>query len=154
MTENNRISEKSGESVTVKCTFPDCGWSKVFTSRDEYLVFNLRWPLFHSHGDKGTFTSEIKYESTHIRKGYREGDVLIFKTQVNSKDGQGNPIIAFGPDGKIAFFDKEAPLTSTLSEKKRVEGVIKVIRPNSIVVTPIRDLGPTERFDNHTAEYL
>ena len=118
------------------------------------MVFHLRWPLFHSHADKGTFISEIKYDSAHIKKGYREGEALVFKTQANNKDDQSNPIIAFGPDGKITFFDKEAALTSTLSPGRKVEAVIKVIRQNFLIVTPIRDIGPTERFDNHTAEYI
>jgi hypothetical protein len=137
--------------IYVECTVPNCGWSKVFASRDEYLEFIIRWYDVHKHTDQFTFKAEGTFSIEKNVKQFRVGDVFLFKTREH--DGKdGNPVTATGPSGQFAFFDKDIPLTKSLSPKHMVKGVIKQINKKSVIVIPLEDLGPMSAIDNFYPE--
>ena len=150
--EESKCHRPSKAEVTIRCTFPDCDWSKEFASKDECIVFVVRWYDYHKHDKTGSFQLKTRFSLEEENKTwFREGEVWTFKT-IDNYDSQANPITAKAPDGRVALFEKDAPLTASLKPGRKVKGVIKVIKHNCIVATPIEDTGPVGPLDTGRAE--
>ena len=135
------------ESIKVKCKAEDCHWEKVFASRDEFLVFLLRWSDFHKHFDSGSFLADVEFSILKDKTNFRKGDVFIFKTRENNRS-EDNPVTTMAPDGRIGFFDREDPVTPSLAPAKRVKGKILEIKEKYIIVSPVEIMGNMERYED------
>ncbi len=133
------------EGYTVRCSAPECEWMRVLPSREELVVWELRWDLYHDHG--GHFTVEARFPVGRDQASYRIGEEFVFKTR-ESRGDDGNNVIATAPDGKVALFDREVALTEVLEPGKLVRGVVRDIRPNVVIVTPLEILGNIPPLDH------
>jgi hypothetical protein len=71
------------------------------------------------------------------------GDEYIFITRAG-RDGK---ILAYGPDGRIAFFDRLKPMTHELTEGLRVRAAIIRIGDRWMIVEPIEIAGMASPLD-------
>lgn len=89
---------------------------------------------------------EARFSVEQGPSSFSVGEEWVFKTK-KGRNNNGNKVVATAPNGKVALFDREAPLTNALESNKLVRGVIKVIMPKAVLVTPLEVLGDIPPLD-------
>ncbi len=133
------------EGYRIECAAPGCGWQRFFESKERFLTYLLQWHEYHDHG--GSFTMEARFPVNRTGPSLEVGDEFVFKTREGRREN-GNKVVATAPNGKVALFDREVPLTSALEPEKHVRGVVKEILSNAVIVVPIEVLGDLQPLDD------
>jgi len=71
------------------------------------------------------------------------GDEYVFI----SRAGRDDKILAYGPDGRVAFFDRLTPMSHELTEGLRVRAVIVRIGDRWMIVEPLEIVGNASVLD-------
>ena len=102
----------------------------------------------NGHADHRRFSVYCDFKPLYERvegRGveFRVGDEFVFTTRLGNR----NDVIALGPDGRAALFDRVTPLTHELTEGLRVLAEVIIIGDRYMIVRPIEILGPASLLD-------
>lgn len=102
----------------------------------------------NGHGGHLRFTIYCDFKPLYAEAGkpgleFRIGDQYVFATRLGNK----SDVIALGPDGRTALFDRVSPLTHELEEGLKVRGEVMVIGDRYMIVKPITILGVASPLD-------